>query len=311
MSRNVKRAVQDKKYILGKHNCPICMTQVKVVDKSKVLDSAVDEEKKILDGAFGIGNARGLIKCIWKEFECPICGRGYTVKQMKQLDASPIEYHADMVSLYERLSKQPGGDCLGLSEDTTTRCEKKRKKALLLCIMLPIIMALLISVAVIASVVTMILNTTKYEDTNGEDNFELCHITIEDIVGDEIMGDEIGYNVWGGMSTHSGSRTYIGDETLKDFDYDETERSFERLDGVVVLQATRIYKNSLTLEIDSEIKSGNAEIVIIIDGKYHSSVDINKCSFVKLNNIYSKEVVIKLAGESAKGEVEVERRYKE
>ena len=306
MSRNVKRAVQDKKYILGKHNCPICMTQVKVVDKSKVLDSAVDEEKKILDGAFGIGNARGLIKCVWNEFECPICGRGYTVKQMKQLDASSIEYHADMVSLYERLSKQPGGDCLGLIEDTSTRCEKKRKKALLLCIMLPIIMALLISVAVVASVVTMILNTTKYEDINGEDNFELCYITIEDIVG-----DEIGYSAFGGMSTHSGSRTYIGDINLKDFDYDETERSFERLDGVVVLQATRIYKNSLTLEIDSEIESGNAEIVIIIDGKYHSSVDINKRSFVKLNNIYSKEVVIKLAGERAKGEVEVERRYKE
>lgn len=305
MSRNVRRAVQDKKYILGKHNCPICMTQVKVVDKSKVLDSAVDEEKKILDSAFGRGNARGLIKCVWNEFECPVCGRGYTVKQMKQLDASPKEYHADMAELYERLSKQPGGDCLGLVEDTTTRCEKKRNKALLACIIIPIIMALLISVAVITSVVTMILNTQKYEDTNGEDNFELRHITIEDIVG-----DEIGYSAFSGTSTHSGSRTYIGDSKLKDFDYDETERSFKRLDGVVILQATRIYKDSLTLEIDSEIESGNAEIVIIIDGKYHSSVDINKCRIIRLNDVYSKEVVIKLAGEGAKGEVEVIRRYK-
>ena len=77
----------------------------------------------------------------------------------------------------------------------------------------------------------------------------------------------------------------------------------------MILQATKISGNALTLNINSSVESGNAEIVIIVNGEYYCSVDVNKNQSITLQNIANKEILVKLAGEEAKMKIDVTRSY--
>ena len=57
------------------------------------------------------------------------------------------------------------------------------------------------------------------------------------------------------------------------------------------------------------MESGNAEIVIIIDGEYYCSVDVNHDRSIMIQDVRNKEVIIKLAGEEAKMKINVTRVY--
>ena len=108
---------------------------------------------------------------------------------------------------------------------------------------------------------------------------------------------------------HSGHHTNIIGTRLRDYDYDYISRSFGKIHGVVILQATKISENTLTLNINSSVETGNAEIVIMVDGEYYCSVDVNQDRSITLENISDKEVIIKLAGEGAKIKIDVSRIY--
>ena len=108
---------------------------------------------------------------------------------------------------------------------------------------------------------------------------------------------------------HSGHHTNITGMRFRDYDYDYISRSFGKIHGVIILQATKISGNTLTLNISSAVESGNAEIVIIVDGEYHCSVDVNQDQSITLQNISNKEVFVMLAGEEAKMKIDVTRVY--
>ena len=57
------------------------------------------------------------------------------------------------------------------------------------------------------------------------------------------------------------------------------------------------------------MEAGNAEIVILIDGEYYCSVDVNQSKTVTLQDISNKEILVKLAGEDAKIKIDVKRTY--
>ena len=78
---------------------------------------------------------------------------------------------------------------------------------------------------------------------------------------------------------------------------------------MTILQATKIFVNTLTLNINSFVESGNAEIIILIDGEYYCSVDVNQSRSIILQDISNKEVIVKLAGEDAKITMNVSRAY--
>lgn len=85
--------------------------------------------------------------------------------------------------------------------------------------------------------------------------------------------------------------------------------SFEKIHGVVILQVTKVSVNIITLNIKSYVESGNAEIVIVIDGEYYCSVDVNQDQSIMIQDVREKEVIIKLAGEGAKIRIDVTRVY--
>ena len=176
------------------------------------------------------------------------------------------------------------------------------KKLIALCISILIVVVVVISVVVIR--IAGILLSSPWDDfvdTNGAENFALTEIT-----RDDILSKDNSYQSFMSSSSCSGSRT---NSTFSDCDYDRINRSFGKIHGVILLQATKISGNTLTLNIDSSVESGNAEIVIIVDGEYHCSVDINKIQFVELQDISNKEVLVKLAGEGAKMSIDVSRVY--
>jgi len=178
--------------------------------------------------------------------------------------------------------------------------KKTSKKALTiaLCIAIPAIAIALILAAVI------ILSPPEFVDTNGPDNFALTEIT-----RDDILSKDNDYKSSMISGNHSGYHTNIVGTRLRDQDYDAISKSFGKLHGIIILQATKISSNRLTLNISSSVESGNAEIAIIVDGEYYCSVDVNQDRSVTLQSVANKEVLVKLAGEGAKIKVDINRTY--
>jgi hypothetical protein len=174
------------------------------------------------------------------------------------------------------------------------------KSLIALCIAIPVVVIVAILIAIIISLAP----ESDFVDANGPENFALTEIT-----RDEILNKDNDYRSSMVSENHSGHHTNITGMRFRDYDYDYISRSFGKIHGVIILQATKISGNTLTLNISSAVESGNAEIVIIVDGEYHCSVDVNQDQSITLQNISNKEVFVMLAGEEAKIKIDVTRVY--
>lgn len=174
------------------------------------------------------------------------------------------------------------------------------KKLIAFCIAIPVVVIVAILIAVIIS----LTSESDFIDTNGPENFALTEIT-----RDDILIKDNNYRSSMVSEKHSGYHTNIIGTRLRDVDYDYIGRSFGKIHGVIILQATKISGNTLTLNISSSMEAGNAEIVIIIDGEYYCSVDVNESQTVTLQDVSNKEIIVKLAAEDAKMKIDVTRAY--
>lgn len=174
------------------------------------------------------------------------------------------------------------------------------KKLIALCIAVPVAVILAILIGVIIS----FASESTFVDTNGTDNFALTEIT-----QDDILSKDNNYRSLMVSEKHSGHHTNIIGTRLRDVDYDYISRSFGKIHGVIILQATKISGNTLTLNMNSSVESGNAEIVIVVDGEYYCSVDVHESQTVTLQDVSNKEVIVKLAAEGAKMKIDVTRAY--
>lgn len=174
------------------------------------------------------------------------------------------------------------------------------KKLIALCVSIPVA----VIAAILIAVVILLTSESDFIDTNGPENFALTEITREDI-----LSERNSHVISMASKKHSGHRTNIVGTGLRDYDYDYISRSFGKINGILILQATKISKNTLTLNISSSVESGNAEIAIIVDGEYYCSVDVNQDRSITLQDVSNKEVIVKLAGEGAKMKIDVTRVY--
>lgn len=85
MNHGVKYVCNDFFYLIKKHFCPDCKTLLKKVKVSRIVNSSSPEAKDF-DFTSGDSWLFGDIKFIWKEFECPKCGRRITVKEMQKIE---------------------------------------------------------------------------------------------------------------------------------------------------------------------------------------------------------------------------------
>jgi len=142
----------------------------------------------------------------------------------------------------------------------------------------------------------------KIEDTNGKENINLNTITLEEIINIE---DEYRAMNSAGTKT-SGSRTKVVG-SLKEVDYDYCSFTSSDVSGIATIQATRTNCKKIVLEIESQLNSGNLEIVIIIDDEYYKHVAVNQAQTVELDDISEKTVVVRIGAESANTHVVVKR----
>lgn len=177
--------------------------------------------------------------------------------------------------------------------------KKKSAGVIALCVAVPIFaMALILTVALIIALSA----DSDFVDTNGPDNFALTEFTREDIVSPKHS-----YKSFMASEHHSGFHSDIVGGKLRPYDYDSVSRSFGKFHGIMILQATKTTQNEMVLQISSAVESGNAEIVILIDGAYYCSAEVNQNQLILLEDIANKEILVKLAGEGAKLKVDVTR----
>lgn len=309
MIHGVRYVRQDVSYISQKHNCPICNTSLSVVKVSKVINSNSEEAKKlpliisktsISNRGFKFKNytAVGNIKWTWKEFECSNCRHRFTVEQMKQIEVSQKECWKEIVASFDESNEQTDEGVFEIESNKNTEKSNKKTLKLALCFAIPVIVIAFVLITVI------IVSMPKFVDANGQDDFALTEIT-----RDDILKKDNNYRSFMVTENHSGFHTNIIGTRLRECDYDNVSKCFGKIYGVLILQATKISNNTLTLNISSSVVSGNAEIIILIDGEYYCSVEVNRNQSIVLQDISNKEVIVKLAGEAAKIKVDVNRIY--
>ena len=175
----------------------------------------------------------------------------------------------------------------------------RKESVIILCVVALIVIFILWRVL---SVVVYHKNTA-IADTNGEANFSLNTLTQEDI-----LSERYGYTMYASGTRSEGNRTNVGHEWEEE-DRDIRSMSAKSFSGVTILQSTKVSTDTLILDINSTVDSGNFRIVITVDGVYYDEVEINQNVRIELNNIQNKTVLIKLAGESAAFQASVSRSY--
>lgn len=142
----------------------------------------------------------------------------------------------------------------------------------------------------------------NYVDTNGDDNTSLALITTEDL----LTGGMGMYGKRGSGGVGFGEQTHV-DLQWADQDYDRIPQRWGFMTGVQTLHATRIKEGILVLNIDSTLTSGNAEIIIIVDGEYYTHVPVNENTTITLDNAEDKTVLVCMGCEAATIDIVVER----
>lgn len=302
MIHGIRYVRQDVIYISKKHYCPICNTLLNVVKVSKVINSNSEEAKdlppilpKTVIGRgvkFRNYTAVGNIKWIWKQFECPNCKHRFTVDQMKQIESSPKEQWIELVSSFNE-------PLMNSNEENFENQKSKNKLKLALLITIPTV--ILLSLVIMLFV---FLTPPDFVDTNGPENFSLVELTREDI-----LKSENNYMASFQSINSGGAHTYIVGTRYREYDRDYINASYDMIHGVTMLQATKIFSNTLTLNINSLVEKGNAEIIITVDGEYYCSIPVNQYQFITLQDVSGKNVIVKLAGEVAKVKVDIVRTY--
>ena len=73
--------------LLKKHYCPNCKNRLRLVKKSKIVNSNSPEAKNY-DFNLGDGFMYGNVKFVWKEFRCPTCQKEFTIEDVKRIERS-------------------------------------------------------------------------------------------------------------------------------------------------------------------------------------------------------------------------------
>lgn len=168
------------------------------------------------------------------------------------------------------------------------------------------LLVIVIAVAAVLVAILLLINilffpSYDFPDENGAEDTSLAVITLDDI-----LYDRIGSSAYMTSYSGKGSGTRVSGR-LDEYDFDQYSYRCKKLNGIVVLQATKTESDSVTLTVDSTLDKGNLEIVVIVDGEYYTHVPVGQQQTVTIQNTYGKLIVVKCAGESAAFSASVER----
>ena len=187
--------------------------------------------------------------------------------------------------------------------DSVLQNHKKHTAVIIVTAVICSVLFVVLSILVVVFVCKAVSENMSYNDTNGPENHSLVCISQE-----ELVTSDNHYSGYMSSGKGSGGQTNV-DLRYSDDDYDRVVNRYKRINGIRILQATSTQNDILQLDIESVLKSGNAEIIITIDGQYHSHIPVNTSQTIRLENIAGKLVMVKAGCESAEFEVTITRTF--
>ena len=163
-------------------------------------------------------------------------------------------------------------------------------------------------VFVVSAIHTLRENTRPYhkmEDTNGPVDTSLALITQE-----ELVAGKLGGYAYRSVSSGHGESTEVTGK-FADVDYERRSCRWGKTSGAWTIHSSKIKSGTLILDITSELTAGNAEIIILVDGQYHSHVPVGGKQTIVLDGVAEKTVLVRIGCEAAQMEITVERRVGE
>ncbi|MBE6801474.1 MAG: hypothetical protein E7530_01150 [Ruminococcaceae bacterium] len=140
------------------------------------------------------------------------------------------------------------------------------------------------------------------EDTNGPDNYDLQ--TIDDSTLLYKNTSSFGRRpVYATSGEKSGAKASM-------HDYDNIKFTMECMTGTKVIQTSYGKTDTLILNFDTKVHSGNCEIVILLDSKIYQRVDVNTQQTIEIENAKDKEFSVVIGAESANVEIYIDREFK-
>ena len=167
------------------------------------------------------------------------------------------------------------------SVDLQIKCESRTEGS----VVFPSIIGFVIVAVALTAIVlsTMISSLSKgmqhIPDTNGVENTNVTTYTQEQLV-----------------SAPDRSRSYMsGSNNVGD----RSVFHAKKVSGINTMQTTKMETDTLILNVDAVLNSGNMEVVIVVDGAYYAHVPLNTPQKIVLEDVAGKTVTVRFAAESA------------
>ncbi len=198
--------------------------------------------------------------------------------------------------------------CINQQAHCETRSElqeNSHKKVKIITWIISGVIAFTALIVVLVLALSNHIGSSHIEDINGTEDPSLAVITREDFIS---------VNNNNKATLTSGSQTGVQTNVsgrLGDCDYSRCSVSAKKASGIYTLQATQTDANSITLNVESTLSSGNMEIIVVIDGEYYQHIPVNSKQIIVLEDVAEKLVLVKMATESAEVNIVVEREITE
>ena len=180
----------------------------------------------------------------------------------------------------------------------------KRKNLIISTIILVGFSGVIILISLVSLVLSALFSSADFVDPNGAADTSIATITVSDV-----LDTKNAYKAFYSVFSYDGDRSHVPDD-FEDFDRDICRYQAKKIQGILLLQATRIQQTTLTLHIDSTLTEGNLEIFVIVDGEVYKRLPTNTSHTITVEDVAGKLVVVKLATEAAACSVSVSREYK-
>lgn len=143
-----------------------------------------------------------------------------------------------------------------------------------------VVVAVALTAIVLATMISSFSNAMEHiPDTNGMENTNVTSYTQEQLV-----------------SAPDRSRSYMsGSNNVGD----RSVFHAKKVSGINTMQTTKMETDTLILNVDAILNSGNMEVVIVVDGAYYAHVPLNTPQKIVLENVAGKTVTVRFAAESA------------
>lgn len=179
---------------------------------------------------------------------------------------------------------------------------KKYKYQVIVC---SIIVLIFLIVVIVSLRMISLYESRVIKDINGSEDYSLAVIT-QDQINDTHIND---YHAVMVSSSYDGENSEVSDRKYKNSDYEQVNMSCKSFSGIKIFNATKTKSNSVTFEISSKVLSGNFAIMVFVDGVFYSDVTINSIEKITVNDSSDKTILIKIIGEDANIQVNVQRNF--